>query len=179
MNERADFFRFCAQRFAHQRLGGKVFQPVRTRKQKALARIGFLVPKAKKEPDHVVTTIRGFLRHPLTLVLAGFILTGFLGTILQTRYQERQKQNDATIKSMDDMRVQIDNVFNSLADYTFRADRLVWAMDTATTRAPIDSAAEQYVQALGEWRKQSRVGFRILKQLYYRSFSNCIAGTNY
>jgi hypothetical protein len=46
-------------------------------------------------------------RHPLTLLLAGFILTGGVGTVLQYEYQERQKDKEATVKSLDDTVVQL------------------------------------------------------------------------
>jgi hypothetical protein len=46
------------------------------------------------EGDTTTAGHGGFLAHPLTSVVVGFILTGIIGWLLTNWYNERQKQND-------------------------------------------------------------------------------------
>ncbi|TDY23566.1 hypothetical protein B0G81_3946 [Paraburkholderia sp. BL6665CI2N2] len=125
-----------------------MFRPLRERKFPQLTRKGFLVHKPER---NVIEAVSATLRHPLLLIVAGFILTGMVGTALQYQHQENEKSKDAVAKSMDDVRKSIDDFAGSFSEYDLRTNRLLWVMSHKPTQPSLDKAVEQYDASFSRW----------------------------
>lgn len=79
-----------------------------------------------------------FFRHPFVLVLVSFILTGVVGLALTDRYQQQQRDKDAIRKSMDEIRVSLDNTHRAFEEFIGAALDL---NDDLEAKAPTDQIA--------------------------------------
>lgn len=69
----------------------------------------------EKSPFWQITNT--FFRHPFVLILASFILTGVVGVALTDRYQQQQRDKDAIRKSMDEIRLSLDNTHRAFEEF--------------------------------------------------------------
>ncbi|QBR03926.1 hypothetical protein [Paraburkholderia pallida] len=118
-----------------------------------LTRIGFVV-------DYRFIGLRGLgarlnrlFLHPATLVILGFVLTGLIGNYLAYQQSERQRQNDATVKSMDEIRASFDDLSEAFSEFQFRASRLIKLEETQAPSDAIAAARKQYDEAVQKWKE--------------------------
>jgi hypothetical protein len=128
-----------------------MYRPLRSLTFRYLSRAGFLVPAPKPQRSEKCKPLWNALRHPLTLVIVGFVLTGLVGTALQSRYQENEKAKAAATKSMDELRGSLDGMGSAMDHYVIRAERLVFVMENQSDRSSIQAAVGQYDEAYAQW----------------------------
>jgi hypothetical protein len=95
------------------------------------------------------TAIDALLRHPVTLVLLSSVLTLGVGSWLTAAFQERQRERQATLSSMDELRAKFDDVYLAFQKYGSAALNLMIqkeqgapAVQLATAQAAFDEADE-------------------------------------
>ena len=123
--------------------------------------------RAELGPWKKIDTI---LRHPAALVVIGFLLSGVLGAVLTDRFQNQKREEDARRKSVDEVRLSIDNTNRSLNEFIGAAYDLEQDL---TSGAPPEQIAKSRV-ILREARHKAKNSLifetaRIRQQMPYRA----------
>jgi hypothetical protein len=90
-------------------------------------------------------------RHPATLVFISFLLSCALGSWLTSVYQERQRNREATVKSMDELRSSIDDFAVAFSRYSSRTGKLMELIESGATGHQLADARSVYEGARDSW----------------------------
>lgn len=83
-----------------------------------LQNVGFgILPSHISGKSSVMHHAKVLARHPAVLILISFLLTGLIGTWLADHYQRQQREQDAHRKSMDEVRLSIDNTNQAFSKF--------------------------------------------------------------
>jgi hypothetical protein len=85
-----------------------------------------------------------FLRHPAVLLLIGFVLSGVLGSWLTYAYQERERNREAAIQSMNELRGSFDDFIVTYNEYTEKIGRLTVLLESNVPPEQIEPARTAY-----------------------------------
>jgi hypothetical protein len=137
---------------------------------RTLTRIGFIVENRFIGLRKIGNWLNGFSRHPATLVLFGFVLTGLIGNYLAQLQGERREESDSVVKSMDEIRASFDELSVGFSDFQFRATRLIRLEESGASADAIASAHTQYDAAVQKWKESlaangPRIGGRYLQMM--------------
>jgi hypothetical protein len=122
-----------------------------------LMAIGFVVDDRFIGLRNLRSSLSAFLKHPAMLVVLGFVLTGVIGNYLVYLENERQRQNDATVKSMDEVRAAFDDLSMAFSEYQFRANRLIALEESGASPDAIATARKPYDDAVQNWKEHEAV----------------------
>lgn len=87
-----------------------------------LKKIGFTIVSTDRRS--IFERIDPVARHPITLTILAFILSGFVGTWLSVRYQREQHEQESMRKNMDEVRLSIDTTNQAYDDFLNAASEL-------------------------------------------------------
>jgi hypothetical protein len=118
-----------------------------------------------------------FSKHPAVLVILGFALSGLLGGWLTHRLDQQQREREARIRSMDDLRASIDDLNAVSADYFFRSIRLVNLRESGALEGELSSAQADYQAAYYKWVQRLSVDRPNINQRYPSSLYDSSVGT--
>lgn len=83
-----------------------------------LRKIGFELPESRGDTNvSIANRAAHLIRHPAILLLISFLLTGVVGTYLTNYFQRQQREQDALKKSMDEVRLSIDNTNVAFSEF--------------------------------------------------------------
>ncbi len=126
-----------------------------------LRQIGFEIVGSPPSQSSVVgrfatwgKTLDPILRHPLTLVLLSSVLTLGVGSWLTATYQERQREREATVKSMDELRAAIDDVAFSFVQYNSASTDLISLKESGAPTDQVTAAQTAFNNAGEMWRQK-------------------------
>jgi hypothetical protein len=123
---------------------------LRSLKWRTLTRKGFTIERAPGEPverQRWRGWIKDGLKHPAFLIMLGFVCTGVIGKYLSDRQDNQQRQRQAVVKSMDDLRTSMDDLRTAFSDYQQRAMVLISLRESGAPSASLDSARTTYNEA--------------------------------
>lgn len=123
---------------------------LRSLKWRTLTRKGFTIERAPGAPvERQVwrTRLKDGLKHPAFLVLLGFACTGLVGKYLSDRQDEQQRQRQAMVKSMDDLRASMDDLGTAFSEYQQRATAMIGLRESVAPSARLASAQTAYNEA--------------------------------
>ena len=138
-------------------------------KWRTLSRKGFTIERAPGQPierKSWPTWIKDGLKHPAGLVLLGFFCTGVVGKYLSDRQDEQQRERQAVIKSMDDLRGSMDDLSVVFADYNQRATVLIGLRESAASANYIAPAQTAYNEAYIKLQERLAVDGPNIEQRY-------------
>lgn len=131
---------------------------------RTLTRMGFTVPAASVHERWRV--VNEFSKHPAVLVILGFAFTGLLGKWFTSALDEKQRERDAIVKSMDDLRASVDDVSFSFEGYYFHTLRLIRLMERKAPIAEITAERTAYEIAEEQWQRRLAVDTSNILQRY-------------
>lgn len=94
-------------------------------------------------------------RHPLMLLLVASLFSVGVGGWLTSIYQERQREREATVRSMDELRSVIDDVSLAFNQYESAASRLMTLKEAGSSPDQVTRAQTAYDQANEKWQLKS------------------------
>jgi hypothetical protein len=125
---------------------------------KYLKKIGFEIIGTPSQKNSLTESVESWgnsidpiLRHPFVLVLLSSLLTLVVGSWLTATYQERQREREATVKSMDELRGAIDDVSLAFNQYSLAATNLVELKEHGSPPDKIAAAQIAYEDAYNNW----------------------------
>jgi hypothetical protein len=107
-----------------------------------------------------------FTKHPAILVILGFTLTGVIGRWLADVQDDKTRQREAAVKSMDDLRASIDDLSLTFQAYFNRTSKLIDLMEHAAPKDEIERARDNYQDAQYKWSERLAVDSTNIKQRY-------------
>ena len=102
---------------------------------RTLTRKGFVIapdPKAGRRRRRLADRLS---KHPAVLLILGFLLSGVVGTWVTHLLDQQQRERDATVKSMDDLRASMDDLSAAFSDYFYRSIALINLRGSGATQA--------------------------------------------
>ncbi|NIF76127.1 hypothetical protein F3J20_01740 [Paraburkholderia sp. Cy-641] len=138
---------------------------LRSRKWPTLSRAGFTIntPGPSEPKPH---WFRESIKHPAVLVILGFILTGLIGRWLADVQDEKQRQREAVVRSMDDLRRSIDDLSAAFSGYFDHAVALVDLMEKGAPADKIEQARTSMDAAREKWDERLAVDGPNILQRY-------------
>jgi hypothetical protein len=125
---------------------------------KYLKQIGFEIIGTPSQQNSLTGSLASWgesvdpiLRHPFMLVLLSSLLTLVVGSWLTATYQERQREREATVRSMDELRGAIDDVSLAFYQYSLAATNLVALKEQGSPPDKIAAAQAAYEDADNNW----------------------------
>lgn len=107
----------------------------------------------------------GFLAHPLTSVIVGFILTGIIGWALTNWYNDRQKQNDLTRARYESGTVAAQNFAQIVYRRYTRATMLCSAFRRNAELEEIKQRKKDYDEAYADWGASLQSNLFVIRKL--------------
>jgi hypothetical protein len=107
-----------------------------------------------------------FSRHPAVLVVLGFLLTVVLGKVYSDWQDSKQRERDAAVKSMDDLRASVDDMVATYQAYSVRAVTYVNAVDSDAPLPVITAAAADVQAAYYKWAERFAIDRINIEQRY-------------
>jgi hypothetical protein len=107
----------------------------------------------------------GFLAHPLTSVVVGFILTGIIGWALTTWYNERQKQNDLARARFENGTVAAQDFARTVYRRYTRATMLYSAFLRDAELEEIRQRKKDYDDAYADWGTNLQSNLFVIRKL--------------
>ncbi|WP_175030509.1 hypothetical protein [Burkholderia lata] len=91
------------------------------------------------------------LRHPLVLLLVGFVLTNGLALRITNKLDEDRRHNDAVIRDHDQLRSSIDDLAASFDLYASASKHAMLALQSSSSDATLLQANRDYQAAYATW----------------------------
>lgn len=126
-----------------------------------LKQIGFHIPGAPMPaPEHPqlawqttwIRTLDAVFRHPVVLLLLTSALSIGIGSWLTATYQERQREREATVRSMDELRGAIDDISLAFEQYSSAASHLIALREASAPADQLTTAQAAYNEANERWQ---------------------------
>lgn len=95
------------------------------------------------------------LRHPVVLLLLTSSLSIGIGSWLTAGYQERQREREATVRSMDELRGTIDDIALAFRQYGSAARRLLDVKEAGGPADKLTAAQAAYNKANERWQMKA------------------------
>jgi hypothetical protein len=134
-----------------------MFQPLRKRRLSQLTKIGFVIPERKKDTGQASDRIDAFLRHPLTLLVAGFFLTAVIGGGFSYLREKRDSLEAARVSQALAYRTAIDQFSRNVAMWKVQSQVLYAAIDNRFSMQEVAAIKskndEKYAEILGSEEK--------------------------
>ncbi|WP_175752231.1 hypothetical protein [Burkholderia anthina] len=133
---------------------------------RTLTRKGFRIapdPKAGRRRRRVFDRLA---RHPAVLVILGFLLSGILGTWVTHLLDQQQREREANVKSMDDLRASMDDLSAAFSDYFYRSIALVNLRESGATQSQLSAARTEYEAAHYKWQQRLTVDGPNIQERY-------------
>jgi hypothetical protein len=92
-----------------------------------------------------------FARHPLTVVVVGFLLTGIVGTLVTRSYAERQAQQERRLALIEDRKEAIQTLASFVYERRARAEMVASALRRAAREQEILERKRLYDEAYVRW----------------------------
>jgi len=133
---------------------------------RTLSRKGFIIESGRVSADERAYWFAAFLKHPVTLLIVGFILTGVLGSYLTQIQEERLREREATGKSMDELRTSFDDLSQGFLEVNERAVRVMDLREARSSPKSIDDARTPYSDAYVRLQEKIVVDGQNIAQRY-------------
>lgn len=92
-------------------------------------------------------------RHPLTVVIVGFVLTGVVGTFLSNRFAEKQRDRERFLQVTDARRTAIQDFARTLYERRARTDMLASALRRHAPESELGERKRLYDEIYVRWEK--------------------------
>jgi hypothetical protein len=122
---------------------------IRPNKTPTLKKRGFVIVGGKR---NLWIHFDQFFRYPGVLLLMGFLLSGVLGSWLTYEYQERERDREATVQNMNELRDSIDDFVVTYNDYAEKVGRLIVLIESNAPPEKIALAQTAYDEMVEKWR---------------------------
>lgn len=133
---------------------------------RTLTRKGFRIapdPKAARRRRRLLDRLA---RHPAILVILGFLLSGLLGTWVTHLLNQQQREREANVKSMDDLRASMDDLSAAFSDYFYRSIAFINLRESGATEAQLSAARTEYEAAHFKWEQRLTVDGPNIQERY-------------
>lgn len=133
---------------------------------RTLTRRGFVIPHLSGQSVVGKALFSDFIKHPATLIVLGFVLTGLVGRYLASIQNENQRQREAVVKSMDELRASIDDLASTFAEYHQRAAKVITLRELGASPADMVPALAAYSDAYIKMQERLAVDGTNIEQRY-------------
>jgi len=112
-------------------------------------------PSERSNRIHSKDQNSGFLRHPLTLLFVGFILTDVVGTRIAHRLDEDSRNRATVVKQMDEFRSAVDDLGSASGNYMYWARELISAIEHGAQKEEVTKIHTQFDEASARWSEKA------------------------
>lgn len=139
---------------------------LRSFRWQTLTRKGFIIAGSPVEPAGHWSRANALIKHPTVLVFVGFVLTGVVGNWLGHVQDEKVREREATVKSMDDLRASIDDISLAFHGYLTRTNALIDSIERQAPASEVVQARAAYATAADKWDERLSVDGPNLRQRF-------------
>ncbi|MEM5389440.1 hypothetical protein VSR68_38660 [Paraburkholderia phymatum] len=147
-------------------LKGGVERRIVSARWRTLTRKGFRIAPDPKEGRRRRRLLDRLSRHPAILVILGFLLTGGLGTWVTHLLDQQQREREAIVKSMDDLRASMDDLSAAFSDYFYRSIALINLRESGATQSQLSPLLAEYEAAHYKWEQRLTVDGPNIQERY-------------